>query len=185
MDVDDARRCFDALPFEMCFFGHSHYPGAFVLEGERITRRPAVGDEAILELVEGHRYLINPGSVGQPRDRNTKCGFAVYDDRNVATAPFSDAGGFPLMQAQRSRAPQALVRDLTLRVRLKGADVPPDAGTVEVGLAPTRRRFFRVLRPVGVQRSARLRRLRGRPAWRRIARCGGRVRGVFPDAEAS
>jgi len=81
MDVDDARRCFDALPFEMCFFGHSHYPGAFVLEGERITRRPAVGDEAILELVEGHRYLINPGSVGQPRDRNTKCGFAVYDDR--------------------------------------------------------------------------------------------------------
>jgi len=81
MDVDDARRCFDALPFEMCFFGHSHYPGAFVLEGDRITRRPVAGDEAILDLVEGHRYLINPGSVGQPRDRNTKCGFAVYDDR--------------------------------------------------------------------------------------------------------
>ncbi len=81
MDVEDARRCFGALPFDLCFFGHSHYPGAFVLVGDRITRRPAAGDEAVLEIAEGHRYLINPGSVGQPRDRNTKCGFAVYDDR--------------------------------------------------------------------------------------------------------
>ena len=82
MDENEARRCFEALPFDLCFFGHSHYPGAFVMEGERVVRRPAAGDETIVELTEGHRYLVNPGSVGQPRDRNTKCGFAIYDDRS-------------------------------------------------------------------------------------------------------
>jgi len=80
MDEPDARRCFEALPFGVCFFGHSHYPGAFVLEGGRVTRRPATGDEVEIAIVEGRRYLVNPGSVGQPRDRNTKCGFAIYDD---------------------------------------------------------------------------------------------------------
>ncbi len=81
MDENEARRCFDALPFDLCFFGHSHYPGAFVMEGGRVARGSAAGDEAVLELTQGHRYLVNPGSVGQPRDRNTKCGFALYDDR--------------------------------------------------------------------------------------------------------
>ena len=82
MEEDEARRCFEALPFDLCFFGHSHYPGAFVLQGGRVTRRPAAGDEVVLEIVEGNRYLINPGSVGQPRDHNSKCGFAIYDDRS-------------------------------------------------------------------------------------------------------
>ena len=82
MEDDEAHGCFEALPFDLCFFGHSHYPGAFVLEGGRVARRPAAGDELVLELAEGHRYLVNPGSVGQPRDRNTKSGFAIYDDRS-------------------------------------------------------------------------------------------------------
>ena len=80
LEEGEARRCFDALPFDICFFGHSHYPGAFVLEGSRITRRPAQGDESVIDVLRGRRYLINPGSVGQPRDRNPRCGFALYDD---------------------------------------------------------------------------------------------------------
>ncbi len=35
-------------------------------------------------LEEGHRYLINPGSVGQPRDRNPASSYAIYDARNGA-----------------------------------------------------------------------------------------------------
>ena len=82
MDEDEARRCFETLPFDLCFFGHSHYPGVFVMEGGRVVRRPAAGDEVILDLTDGNRYMVNPGSVGQPRDRNTKCGFGIYDDRS-------------------------------------------------------------------------------------------------------
>jgi diadenosine tetraphosphatase ApaH/serine/threonine PP2A family protein phosphatase len=80
MEEGEARRCFDGRAFERCFFGHSHYPGAFVLEGSRVTRRPATGEEQVIDLLPGRRYLLNPGSVGQPRDRNPRCGFAIYDD---------------------------------------------------------------------------------------------------------
>ncbi len=80
MEGGEARRCFERLEFDVCFFGHSHYPGAFVLERLRVLRRPARGDGAVIELADGRRYLVNPGSVGQPRDRDARCGFAVYDD---------------------------------------------------------------------------------------------------------
>jgi diadenosine tetraphosphatase ApaH/serine/threonine PP2A family protein phosphatase len=80
LEEGEARRCFDGLPFELCFFGHSHYPGAFILDGSRVVRQAATGGESIIDLEHGRRYLINPGSVGQPRDRDPRCGFAVYDD---------------------------------------------------------------------------------------------------------
>jgi hypothetical protein len=59
---------------------------------------------------------------------------AIHDDRS--RAGFPDAGGFPSLKAQRSLQPLRLVRDLTLRVRLAGQDVPADAGFIEVGLCP-------------------------------------------------
>jgi len=80
MDEGEARRCFERVPFDLCFFGHSHYPGAFVLEGSRVVRAPLTGDAPVLELRTRHRYLVNPGSVGQPRDRNPRSCFAIYDD---------------------------------------------------------------------------------------------------------
>src|SRR5262249_9126866 len=84
MDEAEARRCFDELPFDLCFFGHSHFPGAFVLDGARVVRHPAAGDAPVIDLLPGRRYLVNPGSVGQPRDRNPRSGFAIYDDASGA-----------------------------------------------------------------------------------------------------
>ncbi len=59
---------------------------------------------------------------------------AVHDDRSRSAFP--DAGGFPDLKVQRSTRPLSLVRDLTFRVRLKGRDVPADAGKVELSLNP-------------------------------------------------
>lgn len=84
LEEGEARRCFDGLPFDLCFFGHSHYPGAFVLEETVVATRPAVGDESIIDIRQGRRCLINPGSVGQPRDRDPRCGFALYDDASAS-----------------------------------------------------------------------------------------------------
>lgn len=58
----------------------------------------------------------------------------VHDGRTMAN--LADAGGFPQIKPQRSLVPERLVRDLALRVRLKGKDVPKDAGTIELGLCP-------------------------------------------------
>ena len=58
----------------------------------------------------------------------------VHDDRK--RDGFPDAGGFPAPALQRSRNPLALVRDLTLRVKVRGTDVVPGAGVIELGLSP-------------------------------------------------
>ncbi|MHB9109671.1 MAG: ExbD/TolR family protein [Armatimonadota bacterium] len=58
----------------------------------------------------------------------------VNDDRQLAGFP--DGGGFPDVVTQRSKNPLAVVRDLTLRVTLRGIGVPEGAGTVEVSWQP-------------------------------------------------
>ncbi|QBG46909.1 metallophosphoesterase [Verrucomicrobia bacterium S94] len=58
----------------VCFFGHTHVPLAFV-KGESIEK----GFYETLQIKPGFQYLINVGSVGQPRDRNPKAAYVIYD----------------------------------------------------------------------------------------------------------
>ncbi len=58
----------------VCFFGHTHVPLAFV-KGKTIEK----GFYETLHIRPGKQYLINVGSVGQPRDRNPKTAYAIYD----------------------------------------------------------------------------------------------------------
>ena len=59
----------------LCFFGHTHVKIAyFCLNGEVTTYRD---DE--LSVSGSARYLINPGSVGQPRDMDPNASFLIYD----------------------------------------------------------------------------------------------------------
>jgi predicted phosphodiesterase len=70
---------------DLCFFGHSHIPSVFTLEPNGIRVEAIRGARATLKLEPGKKYLINPGSVGQPRDRNPKASYAIFDasDRTV------------------------------------------------------------------------------------------------------
>jgi predicted phosphodiesterase len=69
------------------FFGHTHIQGGFAknADGEWFQLRPVYTEENEpesyeLDLRESATYLVNPGSVGQPRDRDWRAAFAVYDD---------------------------------------------------------------------------------------------------------
>jgi putative phosphoesterase len=68
-----------AAGLDLCFFGHSHIPSVFTLEPSGIKVEAVRGSRARLKLEPGKRYLINPGSVGQPRDRNPKASYAIFD----------------------------------------------------------------------------------------------------------
>ena len=59
----------------ICFFGHSHKPSFF---GQMGTV-PPVGTTNTYQLNPMNRYLINPGAVGQPRDRDARASYAMYD----------------------------------------------------------------------------------------------------------
>jgi predicted phosphodiesterase len=65
------------------FFGHTHHQGGFAYQESQIELlqiRPRHDDEfAALRLDPGKRYLLNPGSVGQPRDGDPRAGFAIAD----------------------------------------------------------------------------------------------------------
>jgi diadenosine tetraphosphatase ApaH/serine/threonine PP2A family protein phosphatase len=72
------------------FFGHTHLQGGFCNNrGEMHAIRPAFRDPRHLQRIEfplekGIPYMINPGSIGQPRDGDPRSGFALYDtDENL------------------------------------------------------------------------------------------------------
>jgi len=75
MGVHDAAYAFAHFDRRICFVGHSHYP--LVAELLNLEIAMVEGDEIALE--EGRRYLVNVGSVGQPRDRDPRSCFATYD----------------------------------------------------------------------------------------------------------
>ena len=73
-DIDDAYPSFKVLQDRVCFIGHSHRPVVFT-SGDMIDWSL---DEKVT-LREDRRYIINIGSVGQPRDGNPRACYAVYD----------------------------------------------------------------------------------------------------------
>jgi len=77
----DAFVNFSLFQFSVCLFGHSHIPSVFTLEPHGIRVEVIKGDRVRLKLAADRRYLINPGSIGQPRDRNPAAAYAVYDSR--------------------------------------------------------------------------------------------------------
>ena len=85
-DELDALRAFEAATRPVCLFGHTHVALAFRHAGDRLDLIAGPGETAGLRVSfePGSRYLINPGSVGQPRDGDPRAGAAVIDiDANV------------------------------------------------------------------------------------------------------
>lgn len=83
-----AREAWRSLSVEggpVNFFGHTHQQCGFATDGDqwyRLTPNYYTHDESEnweLRLSSGARYLLNPGSVGQPRDGDWRAAFAVYD----------------------------------------------------------------------------------------------------------
>ena len=75
----DAYLNFREMDASVCFFGHSHIPCVFTLEEHGILVELVKGDRVRYPLRKNLRYLINPGSIGQPRDRNASAAYAIYD----------------------------------------------------------------------------------------------------------
>ncbi len=76
-NLKEMRRTFTGL--DLCFFAHTHYPmvlskGAYETE---------IREDRSFELKRQTIYMINPGSVGQPRDRCAKSSFCTFDSREM------------------------------------------------------------------------------------------------------
>jgi diadenosine tetraphosphatase ApaH/serine/threonine PP2A family protein phosphatase len=88
LSTEDAEGQFERTRTPITFFGHTHVQGGFAANdaGEWFQLKPAYSDDNLaetydLDLRSAAKYLINPGAVGQPRDRDWRAAFALYDDQ--------------------------------------------------------------------------------------------------------
>ncbi|MDY7033774.1 MAG: metallophosphoesterase family protein [Thermodesulfobacteriota bacterium] len=72
----DVIRGFHSFRNRICFIGHSHTPAIFIKDREG---RVYSSKDFSIRLEEGFQYIINVGSVGQPRDGNPDAAFGIYD----------------------------------------------------------------------------------------------------------
>jgi predicted phosphodiesterase len=82
LQVADVEPMASTLGVGVSFFGHTHVQGGFLVDHGRIRRLPRVasGAQALpVELDADVAYLVNPGSVGQPRDGDWRAAYAIYD----------------------------------------------------------------------------------------------------------
>jgi predicted phosphodiesterase len=75
-DAHDAAAAFAATTAALLFFGHTHLQMAFRQMG--LHQAVAAIDDEDLDVATG-RLLVNPGSVGQPRDGDARAAYAVLD----------------------------------------------------------------------------------------------------------
>ena len=74
--AEDGFLAFGHFATRWCFVGHSHVPGAWSLGSSGPEHHPGA---VHLEMARGRRYLVNVGSVGQPRDRDPRAAYALWD----------------------------------------------------------------------------------------------------------
>ena len=79
LDVVDAQAAFSRTAAALTFIGHTHIAEVYYQESSGRTFQQRLLHGGRIDISPEYRYIINPGSVGQPRDRNPQAAFAVID----------------------------------------------------------------------------------------------------------
>jgi len=77
LSKNDGRDNFTSLKAQVCFFGHTHQP--LILDEDPEGGISESIPEGLVKLKAKNRYLINVGSLGQPRDGDPRPAFVIYD----------------------------------------------------------------------------------------------------------
>jgi diadenosine tetraphosphatase ApaH/serine/threonine PP2A family protein phosphatase len=78
-DVEKMRLLFDLID-RICFVGHTHIPGVFTPEPDFYKPDDLGG---AFEYRPGIKFIVNIGSVGQPRDRDPRASYVTFDEKGV------------------------------------------------------------------------------------------------------
>ena len=74
-DITESRKTFALMNHQICFLGHTHVPVIFIEHNQDIK----ICDQHECPLEPNKKYIVNVGSVGQPRDKNPKASYGIYD----------------------------------------------------------------------------------------------------------
>jgi predicted phosphodiesterase len=104
----------------LSFFGHTHHQGGFSYHDndiEVLPLRPRNSESfSALHLEPGYKYLLNPGSIGQPRDGDPRAAFAIADLEHNVVEFWRVPYDIPAVQSRMYDAslPEPLIHRLTL-----------------------------------------------------------------------
>jgi predicted phosphodiesterase len=87
--AEEAGQAFGYLECRLAFFGHTHVQGGFIWNRSRVETilcPSGWGDRQEMQIDSECAYMVNPGSVGQPRDGNPRSAYALYNsDSHLVT----------------------------------------------------------------------------------------------------
>jgi diadenosine tetraphosphatase ApaH/serine/threonine PP2A family protein phosphatase len=104
------------LDKRISFFGHTHLQGGFLCDWNGVRRIGGAlpNGDTVLELDPDTSYLVNPGSVGQPRDGDPRAAYALYDPE--ARVVEYRRAAYDIGEAQRKIRAAGLPEILALRL---------------------------------------------------------------------
>jgi predicted phosphodiesterase len=112
----DAADAFMYTDTFVTFFGHTHLPFVYTEEDRLVKGKFITSNTRSVRLKENIQYLINPGSVGQPRDRNSDAAYAVFDSEK-RTISFHRVS-YDIKAAQKKITDEDLPRSLADRLEI-------------------------------------------------------------------
>ncbi len=80
LNIHLASSAFSSFNEKVAFVGHTHIPAIFTLDSNKRVIKEDISKENEFSLdIENKRYIINPGSIGQPRDGDPRLSYILFD----------------------------------------------------------------------------------------------------------
>jgi predicted phosphodiesterase len=119
-DGNDAVMAMRSARCQVCLYGHTHLPAIFrIVDRDMASFEGAAPDpdrDIVVPLQRGTQYLINAGSIGQPRDGDPRAGYGVLDDEAREVRMFRVP--YPVQKAQQKILAAGLPQSLANRLAL-------------------------------------------------------------------
>jgi len=113
LDMDDVKENYDYFKNQMCLVGHTHRPFIVALNEDGNC---AISHRQEEKIYPNRRYLINIGSVGQPRDGDPRSCYLIYDDKEQLVK--SKRVAYDLSNTQKRMAENGLPEYLIERLAI-------------------------------------------------------------------
>jgi diadenosine tetraphosphatase ApaH/serine/threonine PP2A family protein phosphatase len=115
LDKAAAARAFDQTDARIVFVGHTHIAQYWIREPDGSIGHRHVQHGGELKMEEGKRYIVDVGSVGQPRDLNPEACFVEYDpeERSVAWTRYEYPIGAVQQKMRSAGLPDFLIERLS------------------------------------------------------------------------
>ncbi|MFC2092145.1 metallophosphoesterase family protein, partial [Elusimicrobiota bacterium] len=86
LDISEVLPNFMVMFHKICFIGHTHTPACYKCNIDNKVEKVHLKDGEQILLEPGSRYIFNVGSVGQPRDEDSRMSVCIYNNNDISVS---------------------------------------------------------------------------------------------------